>query len=195
MTDRPRRAEEIAAESRRRLLDAAEALFASKGYEKTSLQDIADATGISRGSIPWHFENKAGLLMAVVQRAQQRALRDADMSPAAPFGEVMSTLTRPSRLHALNFMLMTEAGAASGSLHQQFVRYYEERRAAFREYADLAEVPELPATESERSALAALLTAVEIGLSFQALVDEEGVDVGGAVKLLADLVRGAYGWT
>lgn len=59
---------EIGEESRQRILDAAETLFLEKGFEKTTLADVGRLSGISYGSIPWHFENKKGLLLAVSQR-------------------------------------------------------------------------------------------------------------------------------
>jgi TetR/AcrR family acrAB operon transcriptional repressor len=59
---------EIGEESRQRILDAAEELFLERGYEKTTLSAIGERCGISYGSIPWHFGNKAGLLYAVVTR-------------------------------------------------------------------------------------------------------------------------------
>lgn len=63
------RISEIGEESRQRILDAAEKLFLERGYEKTTLADVGRLAGISYGSIPWHFENKQGLLFAVVERA------------------------------------------------------------------------------------------------------------------------------
>ena len=58
------RIDEIGDESRRRILDAAEALFAEKGFDRTSFADLAARSGLSRGSIPWHFQNTDGLLTA-----------------------------------------------------------------------------------------------------------------------------------
>jgi len=64
-----RRMSEIGDESRTRILDAAETLFLEKGYERTTLVDVGKLAGISYGSIPWHFQNKQGLLFAVADRA------------------------------------------------------------------------------------------------------------------------------
>lgn len=63
-----KRMTEIGEESRQRILDAAEELFLERGYDKTTLSAIGERCGISYGSIPWHFGNKAGLLYAVVTR-------------------------------------------------------------------------------------------------------------------------------
>ena len=51
-----------------RILDAAEDLFAEKGYSATSLGDVADRVGIRSPSLYNHFRNKEGLYSAVLER-------------------------------------------------------------------------------------------------------------------------------
>ncbi len=51
-----------------RILDAAEALFAEKGYSATSLGDVADRVGIRSPSLYNHFKNKEALYQAVLDR-------------------------------------------------------------------------------------------------------------------------------
>jgi AcrR family transcriptional regulator len=52
-------------EARNRLLDAALALFAEKGFAKTSTREIALAAQINIASISYYFGDKAGLYKAV----------------------------------------------------------------------------------------------------------------------------------
>lgn len=59
--------------SREAILDAAEKLFAEKGYESTSLKEIGKAAGLSRGTPAYFFGSKDGLYRAVLDRV----LRDA----------------------------------------------------------------------------------------------------------------------
>ena len=51
-----------------RILDTASALFFQKGYDKTTLQDIIDATKLSKGAIYHHFASKEAILIAVADR-------------------------------------------------------------------------------------------------------------------------------
>jgi TetR/AcrR family transcriptional regulator len=51
-----------------RILDAAEDLFAEKGYSATSLGDVADRVGIRSPSLYNHFKNKEALYGAVLER-------------------------------------------------------------------------------------------------------------------------------
>lgn len=60
-------------ESRREaLLDAAAAMFAAKGYDGTSIRDIAGAVGMLPGSLYYHFKSKEELLIAVYRKGVAR---------------------------------------------------------------------------------------------------------------------------
>src|SRR4030065_192653 len=63
-----RRTKEEALETRDRILDTAERVFIKKGVARPSLADVADAAGVTRGAIYWHFKNKADLFEAMMQR-------------------------------------------------------------------------------------------------------------------------------
>lgn len=51
-----------------KILDAAAALFAEKGYQSTTLQDIIDATGLSKGAVYHHFRSKEEIARKVGDR-------------------------------------------------------------------------------------------------------------------------------
>ena len=53
---------------RAQILDAAEKLFFEKGYDRTSVQDILDATGMSKGGFYHYFDAKDSVLRAVSER-------------------------------------------------------------------------------------------------------------------------------
>ena len=48
------------------VLESALAVFWSRGYEATSIQDLVDATGVNRGSLYGTFGDKKGLFLAVI---------------------------------------------------------------------------------------------------------------------------------
>lgn len=50
-----------ALKTRQHLIDVAITLFAKKGVSTTTLADIADAAGMTRGAIYWHFDSKISL--------------------------------------------------------------------------------------------------------------------------------------
>jgi len=51
-----------------RLLDAAEQLFGAAGFHGVALADVAQAVGIRRPSLLYHFETKEALYLAVLKR-------------------------------------------------------------------------------------------------------------------------------
>ena len=57
---------EMARETRERLLDAAEKVFSQKGYAATKLEDIAIASGHTRGAISFHFKNKLSIFKSML---------------------------------------------------------------------------------------------------------------------------------
>jgi len=87
-----RSSKEKAWETRESILDAAEAVFYDKGVSSTSLTDIAQAAGVTRGAIYWHFKNKEDLFDAMCQRVRgpMRAMIEEMASPdtADPIGQL-----------------------------------------------------------------------------------------------------------
>jgi TetR/AcrR family acrAB operon transcriptional repressor len=63
-----RRTKEDALVTRDQILDAAELVFQRRGVSRTSLQEIALEAGLTRGAIYWHFQNKADVFDAMLQR-------------------------------------------------------------------------------------------------------------------------------
>ena len=55
-------------ETRERILNAAEALFANNGYNGTSMRDIARGSGLQTAAVAYHYPSKEGLFDSVVSR-------------------------------------------------------------------------------------------------------------------------------
>ena len=52
--------------SRDRIIEKANRLFYTKGYNQTSFADIAQAVGITKGNLHYHFRSKEDLLEAII---------------------------------------------------------------------------------------------------------------------------------
>ncbi|MCR5084834.1 MAG: TetR family transcriptional regulator [Succinivibrionaceae bacterium] len=106
----PRRSKEEAERTRERILEAAQRLFAEKGIEKTSLSGIADAAGVTRGAIYWHFKDKAELTSALFGEVMLKFCYMEDLEAAArdgqpdPLGMIRKWLLRHSLNESLNFL-------------------------------------------------------------------------------------------
>jgi TetR/AcrR family transcriptional regulator, acrAB operon repressor len=85
-----RKTKEEAEATRRSLLDAAEHVFHARGVAGTSLQHIAEAAGVTRGAVYWHFKDKAELFNAMMDRV------------CLPFEESTEALERAGAHEALD---------------------------------------------------------------------------------------------
>ncbi len=54
--------------TRTRVIDAAVGLFGTRGFEATSLDQVAEACGVRKQTLLYHFGDKGGLLEAVIDR-------------------------------------------------------------------------------------------------------------------------------
>lgn len=59
-------------DSRERILEAAEILFSQHGYDKTSVDSIASASGVNKAVIYHHFESKAEIVRTIFERMLDR---------------------------------------------------------------------------------------------------------------------------
>ena len=80
-------------ERRRELLEVAGELFFRHGYERTSVEMIIGAAGVSKGAFYHHFDSKESMLEAFAARIAEQSLARAAVVLEAPF---------PSAIHRLN---------------------------------------------------------------------------------------------
>lgn len=59
---------------RREILDAAQGLILSKGYNRMSIQDIIDQLGISKGAFYHYFDSKHSVLESMIERLMQQGV-------------------------------------------------------------------------------------------------------------------------
>jgi AcrR family transcriptional regulator len=88
------RSEAVRAESRQRILDAAEKLLMERGYDGTTMQDIVVEAGTSIGNAYFYFGSKDGLVRDLVEGISGAILEETERAVASiPAG--------PARLGAL----------------------------------------------------------------------------------------------
>lgn len=63
-----------AEERRNEILDAVDELFAQKGFDGTSTNDILEKVGIARGTLYYHFKSKEDIMDALIERYNVRLL-------------------------------------------------------------------------------------------------------------------------
>jgi TetR/AcrR family transcriptional regulator, transcriptional repressor for nem operon len=94
------------ASKRREILDAAQRLVFTKGYEQMSIQDILDDIQISSGAFHHYFDSRRALLEALIERIKQETekpllpiIHDPSLSAIAKLQGFFDTLDRLRIVH------------------------------------------------------------------------------------------------
>ena len=184
--DTGRRTYEVGVESRRRILDAAEELIAERGFEKTSIVEISRRSGVSRGSIPWHFTNKDGILLAVVDRVTARYFAQESFGEAPSVQGVLARFAELTRGEGarLLFLVLNQAITASGPVRTQYQEFFANERQKIDEWLAYEGI----APSSKRNSLAAAILSALLGATLQWLVGPEDVDLEATLDSVAQMV-------
>lgn len=83
-------------DTRERIIDAAQAIFARDGFVGAKMQEIADRVGIQRPSLFYHFKNKEALFVAAHEQVFAR-IEPVFRESLAPNGDPFVQLDRVSR--------------------------------------------------------------------------------------------------
>ncbi len=109
--------------TRERILQAAMVLFSQRGFEHTTVTQIAKRAGVSRASIFWHFGDKATL-----------------------FGEACAQFFMPFREQLKERLLHIDAGKRLPEIFSVYDRFVTENRSAIQAFMRwVMESPELRA--------------------------------------------------
>ncbi|MDF2593732.1 MAG: TetR family transcriptional regulator [Clostridia bacterium] len=71
-------------ERRNEILDAAERLFGTKGYNKCTVNDILNAVGIAKGTFYYYFKSKEEVLDAIIDRITEIVVLRAEKAASHP---------------------------------------------------------------------------------------------------------------
>lgn len=102
-----------AEERKNEILDVAEQLFAEKGFDNASTNDIINRIGIARGTLYHHFGSKEEILDALVERMTRQGIARARAIVSEKSRPVMERLT--GTILALNII---DEGAGSVVMEQ-----------------------------------------------------------------------------
>ncbi|CAN5363991.1 hypothetical protein BH10PSE1_BH10PSE1_09050 [soil metagenome] len=124
---------------RDRLIHVSTDLFATKGYETTSMQDIAEALGVLKGSLYHYVDSKETILFQIIQETYQLGLENVRSVPDDLEAETRIRLLVDRHLSFLlknlnaSRVLLHEAGALSGDYRKTVDRQRAEYTSAFRQ--------------------------------------------------------------
>jgi len=173
--------EEKKAQTRERLIEAAARVFAEKGFAATSLDEVAEAAGLTKGAVYSNFENKEDLVRAVLEVHDQRlhgisedvgtGTRDEQAAVAARlFGDVIAQ-------ERAAFLLHIEFLAYAIRNPDVYAELLARHRSARRDVARMIEEHQTGDangwTDVEEKAL--IFDLIGQGLALEKLIDPEGV--------------------
>lgn len=159
-------------ESRQRLIEAAGALIADRGYGATSIGDICRRAGVAKTALYWHFESKEGLLAAVLEAMGGRWIEELrkraylESNPIRRMNGLIedwrALLTEQPRLVRLPLFLQLEVGEDASpkiraALHKVFAQAEQALAAGIEDSIGKGRVFEIE--EIAHTALSLLQTA------------------------------------
>ena len=166
---------ERAGHTRRELLDAAQRRFYSDGYHGTTLDDIADEAGYTKGAVYSTFKSKGGLFLALFDEVVDRRVEDIRLllAPHESNDDKLAALARqPVDEDNAQFLLLVIEfwvhAARDPALLDAFADAYRRLRHRLAELA-----PADGAFDDQRWAIVTL--ALSNGLALERLIDPDGV--------------------
>jgi len=120
-------------ERKHQIRETARELFQSQGYQATSMQEIADHVGISKGAVYLHYRSKEALLLAIIEDIDARLvgrmtalMDDSSLSPEEKlYAQVLAQLDEMVENRPINEIFLQETGL---SLDQELMRFLQETR-------------------------------------------------------------------
>ncbi len=193
---RIRQSPKMPAELRReQLLKAANDLFVKKGYRATTLDEIAQKAGLTKGAIYFHFKNKEsilGELVKTVSQAYEKGINTYLGKNHTPVELFQLLLEIDSKIP------MPEARRNPGLLSEimKLPRIRTQMRDAFNKSVDkLSDALDsrFGRTVKQRRSLVIMLIAYLNGLKFVSTYHSESVDFEKQTELFLKLFQATYG--
>lgn len=189
--------DDLKQERRRQILEAALEAFAEKGFDKTTMAEIARASGVSKGLLYWYFENKQTLFVALIEAVfgDFQGIFDqiANVTKAqSPLERLRALITEPGKI----FVLDTRYVGIYMDFFVQAWKYTSVQqviKSAYARYIEMvSDVINDGIEQGNFQPVDTLVTAGAVagsidGVIFQLLIDAE-IDVQTPLNLLADLI-------
>lgn len=169
--------------TRARLLEAADGMFQQKGYLRSSVEEVAELAGFSKGAVYSNFRGKPDLFLAVLEARQQREMqkfndvRRTTESPAQRaqlVGNRYSTLLQQDRRWALASLEFWLEAVRTPRLQTKLAARLREVRENIAQVV-AEELPEGVTLPIPAEQLASVLMALSDGLVIQKFADPDAI--------------------
>lgn len=185
------------ARTRRRLLEAAEVVFAEHGYHEASIVKLTEAAGVAQGTFYLYFASKQEIFSELVldlNRRVRHALSEAaskgrDRREAELLG--FRAYFRFTAEHPALYRIIRQAEfVAPETLHQHYARFIDGYATGLRAAMEAGEIAE---ADPELLAWALMGIGELVGMR-SILWSESGEMAEGTFEKLATIIEHALGW-
>jgi AcrR family transcriptional regulator len=185
------------AEAEQGLLEAAVRLFAGKGIDQTSLADIGEEAGYSRGLVNHHFGSKAALVERLAEE-RQRLLNDIlpsfdeaeelDALVSIAHAYLRAAATASDDLRAF-FVMWGAALPDDAALRPLFVADDRRIRTVIEQLVIAGRARRTISKDVDAGGFAVAFLGLLRGAAAQFLIDRDAVDLAAARKACESMVR------
>lgn len=185
--------------TRRRVLDAADEVFAERGFHAARVEEIAERAGYTRGAVYSNFDDKGDLALAIIEHRVDAAIALLQESVGAK-----TSALRAAEAAGPRFMQLLLGEPSWAPLFLEFVthagRHPELRSRLTALYgvlaASIASLLDQVATVSggelrvSTERLARMMLAATDGVALQRLIDPESTDDGLLGEMFGAIIAG-----
>ncbi|MDZ7316489.1 MAG: TetR/AcrR family transcriptional regulator [candidate division KSB1 bacterium] len=182
---------------RRKILKAAIKLFAEKGFHQTTIDDIADAAGIGKGTVYEYFNSKIDFVNEIYKiyctpsQKMQMRLKTNDVSPLEKIQTLLPMLlydmNTNMNLNRIVLQLWLENGAAAKEAGMDMAKLYRDARLQSESLLKAAidagqirkDIPEFTSM---------IILAILEGLSLQLLAEPDSYDLDKLSDSILDFI-------
>src|SRR5437016_2841320 len=182
---------QMAPDTRQKILQAAFTVLSRQGYENTSIKDIAEEAGVAQGLVHYYFKSKQHLVLAVLDevcRVMKLYPVQGEAGARNAYGTFKTLLKDNRDTHALYLQLIA-VGLHDKEVGAGVLNFLSEDRAHIEQLAKQV-LAEREVDPTLARGIAGVIEAAVLGIMIQNLVDpnfnaDEAVDALTAMSLSA----------
>jgi len=177
---------------RQKILTAASSLMMEKGVKETSLKDIANAAGISKGTLYYYYSAKDDIIFDITDKhlnqityelAEWISTIPDDVTPEQKYKMLIETVLNAETRDKLHLYLLSDAVLSDDTVKKRFKQRYEEWRNSL----EICTMMGFKDENADYGVLACLTVAALDGLIIQKLVGSDDIPIDAIAKLLSKL--------
>lgn len=170
-----------------RIIREATKLFFERGYHATSIEDITQSAGVSKGAFYWHFKSKEELLRKLLEEWERRFLDGLIRSVGEVKGNVVQKLQEVNRYTSafavrnrelcISFdTLSGELVGSDGAMEKEFRRVYARYQDFLAKLIDQGKKEKDLRAELDSHITALIIMSFHHGLLFQWSMNRDTLD-------------------